>query len=132
MLADILAPSLGVSIETHYRSRTDRHLAATALAVRWYVIDHDGKLPATLDLLVPAYLPNVSLDPFAAGQQLRYRPSGERPVIYSVGRNGADDGGSEEPLRGGEQNRNEWYMKDRVAHASVVLRPVTTQPVNDQ
>jgi hypothetical protein len=40
---------------------------------------------------VPTYLPAVPTDPLTAGQPLIYAP--DRGVVYSVGRDGKDDGG---------------------------------------
>jgi hypothetical protein len=51
-----------------------------------------GAPPATLRALVPTFLPRVPADPFAP-QALRYRLQGKRPVIYSHGPDGDDDGG---------------------------------------
>ena len=50
--------------------------------------------PAKLAELVPNYLDEVPRDPMAPdGATIRYRPQAEVPVLYSVGRNGIDDGG---------------------------------------
>ncbi|HNQ23944.1 MAG TPA: hypothetical protein PKK06_12705 [Phycisphaerae bacterium] len=79
---------------SYYRSLARRRLAATALAIRWYAVDHGGR-PTTLEELVPGYLPAVPLDPLASdGSALRYCPAERRPVLYSVGENGIDDGGT--------------------------------------
>src|SRR5262249_6607017 len=56
-----------------------------------------GDWPRSLPDLVPNYLSAVPLDPFDAAQ-LRYRLTAEGAVIYSVGRDGRDDGGNTEPL----------------------------------
>jgi hypothetical protein len=94
MIAALLMPSVTRPIEVHYRCLTDRRLAAVALAARWYATEHDGRLPASLDELVPKYLPAVRVDPLAAsGTRLRYRAGGDDPVVYSVGMDGRDDGG---------------------------------------
>ena len=98
-----------------------RRIAAVALAVRLYRADHAGRWPESLGELVPTYLPAVPIDPFAAGgRPLRYLrdtpgwdippalaaaessyipPPGTGPflggpVVYSVGQDGIDDGGS--------------------------------------
>ncbi len=61
-----------------------------------------GRLPATLDELVPAYLPKLPADPFAADGKFRYRilpaPDAQKRtyLLYSVGFNGQDDAGNEE------------------------------------
>lgn len=68
-------------------------MAALALAIRLYELDR-GRRPATLSDLVPDYVPDVPADPFTADNQpLPYLPDAERPRLYSVGPNGADDGG---------------------------------------
>jgi hypothetical protein len=79
----------------YYDGATERRLAAAALAVRWYAAEHAGALPARLADLVPDYLPSVPLDPLADAKPLGYVANSERPVVYSVGENGNDDGGRE-------------------------------------
>jgi hypothetical protein len=56
-----------------------------------------GRLPDTLSELTPQYLATVPTDPFD-GAPLRYQRSGKGCVIYSVDRDGHDDGGRERPL----------------------------------
>jgi hypothetical protein len=76
-----------------YRSRTDRVLAATRLGIREFELDHGGKIPAALAELSPIYLAAVPVDPFRAdGGPISYVPA--RRVLYSVGENGRDDGGT--------------------------------------
>ena len=91
MFANILLPSLDRAVETEFKSRTDRRLAAATLAVRRYALDHGGALPPTLDALVPAYLPRVPIDPMAAGGDLRYDAA--RGLLWSAGEDATDDGG---------------------------------------
>ena len=81
--------SVLMEAETVARSR----LALTALALERFRIGK-GRLPANLLALVPTYIEEVPADPFG-GQPVRYRI--ERPgyVLYSIGRNEADDGGTE-------------------------------------
>src|SRR5688500_9028294 len=45
------------AIRGHYDMLTDARAAAVHLAIKLYALDHDGRPPATLDALVPAYLP---------------------------------------------------------------------------
>jgi len=54
-----------------------------------------GKYPAHLDDLAPRYVKAVPQDLFADGP-LEYKPSGEGYVLYSIGPNTTDDGGSDE------------------------------------
>jgi hypothetical protein len=63
----------------------NREVAAAAAAVRLYAAEHDGELPARLDVLVPDYLPRLPQDPYASDGLLRYRTDTPLPVIYSVG-----------------------------------------------
>lgn len=110
----------------HFIHLATRRVAAVALALRLYQVDHDGNGPATLDALVPAYLPAVPIDPFdPAGGKLRYLP-GNPPAIYSVGQDGIDNGGDESKSStstiGGR-----WGRRDAVFRLS---RP-TTMPSAD-
>ena len=70
-------------------------MAATALAIRLYELDHSRR-PETLAQLVPDYLPAVPKDPFIDNlQPIRYLPNTEPPVLYSVGYDAIDCGGQE-------------------------------------
>ncbi|MFA5070329.1 MAG: hypothetical protein WC528_03525 [Patescibacteria group bacterium] len=62
----------------------------TTLAVRAFEIDNN-RLPTSLSELVPKYLEAVPEDPYS-GQSLLY--SAEQKLIYSVGPNRQDEGGS--------------------------------------
>jgi GNAT superfamily N-acetyltransferase len=94
LLSWILLPSLDRSLTIEFRARAMRRLAATALAMRMYEVDH-ARLPATPAELVPDYLPAVPEDPFDAQHgPLRYRAAAPGPLLYSVGNSGTDDGGS--------------------------------------
>lgn len=67
----------------------------TALALRLYAADHDGRHPPNLGALVPRYLSAVPADLLAAGSPLlKYVPDNE-PRVYSVGKDSIDDGGVE-------------------------------------
>ena len=50
------------------------------------------KYPEKLDDLVPDFIAFVPVDPFD-GQQIRYKISDKKATIYSVGKDGVDDGG---------------------------------------
>jgi hypothetical protein len=69
-----------------------RRMAAAALAMRVYEIDH-GHRPEALEELMPRYLPYVPADPFAPdGECIRYLPIPGLAVLYSVGPDGLDQG----------------------------------------
>jgi hypothetical protein len=126
----MLLPSLERAIENDLRSCGERRAAAVALAARWYAVEHDGKMPKSWDELVPKYLPGVPLDPYAKAQAMRYvgLPT-TQPIVYSVGENGTDDGGS-------EQNRfnrpyfNKWNSLDIVTH--LTPQPREQPPAEDE
>jgi hypothetical protein len=93
IVGQFLRSSLNRAALTGHRVTVDRRVAAIALAVRLYQLDH-GQFPATLDALVPAYLPVVPADPFSpTGQPFKYllAAKGTRPIVYSVDENGVDD-----------------------------------------
>ncbi|MBU6398938.1 MAG: ABC transporter permease [Verrucomicrobia bacterium] len=64
----------------------------TALALERFRASHDGRLPGRLDPLVPGLLAEPVIDPFTGGP-LHYRRLARGYQVYSVGRNGRDDGG---------------------------------------
>ncbi len=105
MLSRMMMPSLGSTVSRHFRLRAERRMAATALAIRLYELEH-GKRPATLDELVPELLPAVPVDPFAEpGRPLMYLPGNDPPILYSVSEDGVDDGGVEHPGRPGGRTK---------------------------
>jgi hypothetical protein len=71
----------------------DLRCAVAALAVERYRLAH-SELPQKLDGLVPFYLRAVPTDPFD-GHPLRYKKLVKGYVIYSVCKDGKDDGGDE-------------------------------------
>lgn len=118
VMADILLPSIERVFVTHHRGGADRRLAATALAIRWYQLEHDGRRAATLEELVPKYLPAVPNDPLLRDRPLGYLPDAPRPRLYSAGENGVDDKGSDAWIRPYDDGRaagrgDEWRTLDR-------------------
>lgn len=107
--------TLSLSERTRVQQLIRQRLARTALALKLYELEQ-GRIAQTLDELVPDYLDEVPVDTMdPAGGPLRYLPNGGEvtlpdyhwltaeqvaevesrrlPLIYSVGRNGVDDGG---------------------------------------
>lgn len=114
-LSGAMAGTLVRTVETEAQATTLRRAAATALAIRLYAIDHGGALPPALVELVPRYLPVPPRDPFSVSNgEFLYVPSGDMPKIYSVGKNGVDDGASEQPLIPGQPARGRWECLDCV------------------
>ena len=93
MLYAFVMPALGRTEIT--KCSESVFLAATRLllALKCYKLEK-GRLPESLEELVPAYIEKVPLDDFD-GQPMRY--SREKKIIYSVGEDLKDSGGSEEP-----------------------------------
>ena len=69
-----------------------RRVAIAALAVERFRLDR-GMTPASLDVLVPAYLPSVPVDPFS-GRAIVYASSATEYRLYSVDQDLKDDGGA--------------------------------------
>jgi len=61
------------------------------LAMGHYERDH-GTLPRDVKDLVPDYLTALPIDPFTVSEPLRWDAA--RRILYSIGRNGIDDGGA--------------------------------------
>lgn len=79
--------------ELFFRHIARRRMAAVALAIKLYEVDHRAR-PPELSALVPDYLAEVPPDPFANGEDtFIYKPLAVRPLLYSVGTDGSDDGG---------------------------------------
>ena len=74
------------------RHQADEQVVLAELAIGLFHEDH-GHWPATLEELVPDYLPKVPLDLHGKGP-LIYRVTDGGYVLYSVSHDGRDDGGS--------------------------------------
>jgi hypothetical protein len=94
ILVALTAPAMG-SVRAK-KCQTDASIAATRLilACRAYKADFED-LPPTLEALTPKYIERVPADPFD-GRPFRY--SRETAILYSVGKDLADQGGSEKPV----------------------------------
>ncbi|MCH8218112.1 MAG: hypothetical protein IH892_15245 [Planctomycetes bacterium] len=88
------------------RSMAELRSAGTALAVERYRLAN-GRLPATLQDLVPTFIASVPVDPFD-GQALRYQQLDPGYVVYSVGQDLADNQGEEGKTGKARRGRKEW------------------------
>jgi hypothetical protein len=134
VFARILSPMNDRRVRLHFHAITQRHLAAAALALRCYALEHDNRLPTELDDLVPDYLPALPTDPMAAaGRTLGYRPGPVDPVVYSVGDDGIDDLGDETSRYGKplsvHASWRRWETEDAVVH--LTPQPRLREPVDD-
>lgn len=78
------------------RARLHRDLMRTRLALERHRLAH-GRLPATLEELVPTFLAAPPID-VMDNHPLRYRPTADGAcALYSAGEDGRDDGGDPTP-----------------------------------
>lgn len=92
LVNQMLLPAYGKVRLNEVRADTQNALLVTTLALQAYRQDHKA-YPATLASLAPGYLKAVPTDPFALSGPLRYKLTGAKYVLYSVGPDGKDDGG---------------------------------------
>jgi hypothetical protein len=90
-LVSLLMPAIDAAFVYFEKDGQIRDATVVALALELWHRRH-GSWPAKLDDLVPDLLPAVPPDR-VDGQPLRYLIRDGRPILYSVGRNGLDDGG---------------------------------------
>jgi hypothetical protein len=103
ILFNLLVPSLEALVHQKCHKNVEVGATRTLLAMRAYALEK-GRLPLTLEELVPDYLDAVPLDGFD-GQPLRYNP--DKKVVYSVGKDLKDDGGMT-----AEEARQWWRQED--------------------
>ena len=72
------------------RARTDLALLEVALAVRMHYLEH-GRYPFRLADISKEWLPEIPVDLW--DQPIVYRLKNARPLIYSIGPDGKDEGG---------------------------------------
>ena len=97
LLNDMAGVTVGVvpmCVEAMDRELAELQLLVTEFAIANYREDH-GQLPGHLNLLTPDYLSESFSDPFSpVGDGFKYRVTGDQHVLYSLGPNRIDDGGS--------------------------------------
>jgi hypothetical protein len=109
-------------VQKHYLLLAERRLAATALAIRLYVVDHGSIFPKTLEALTPEYLAAVPADPMARkSSRIKYVADESVPRIYSIGENGHDDGGSD-AMQSDRATYDRIQAEDVVAHLKIQKR----------
>jgi hypothetical protein len=85
-----IVSSFDRAAQIHYSTLSRLRLSATALAARWWMIDHDGRAPASLNDLVPKYLAAIPDDAVAAAPaSISYRLLPE-PEVFGVSPNARD------------------------------------------
>ena len=91
LLIGVMAPAFERAAQLVERTLGRRDGLCVGLALEFYR-RHHGAYPTTLDALVPDLLPRVPTDRIGGGP-VKYRRIDGRPVVYSVGVDGDDDGG---------------------------------------
>jgi len=84
-------------------NETQNGLMLLTLALHAYHLEQ-GHYPASLTELAPTYLKKLPNDPFAVGGTFLYHARGTNYVLYSVGPDGKDDGGT--PIDDAAQHSN--------------------------
>lgn len=95
----LLIPAMSRAVQVERSARTLREAAPAVLAISLYQSEHNGSLPTSLSDLVPKYIPALPIDWHSPTREpLRYRTIDAAPgyILYSVGRDQADDGGTPE------------------------------------
>jgi hypothetical protein len=87
--------------------QTATNLLITALALHAYHLQR-GKYPTALSALAPDDLAALPSDPFASSGALRYSLKGSKYILYSVGPDGKDDGGT--PVKGTDGRTILWFV----------------------
>jgi len=92
MLERMVLPTLGNATKKFAYGQASADQARTAIALERYRLAH-GEFPGALDALAPQFIAQLPHD-VIGGQSLKYRREADgRFVLYSIGWNGADDGG---------------------------------------
>ncbi len=91
-ISAMITPALGRVLEEGVKAEVRLHVARTALAAEEWRLTH-GRWPDSLEQLVPEFLDAVPEDPFS-DTRIQYKRTGTGVVVYSVGPDGQDDGGT--------------------------------------
>ena len=101
-ICSILCPLYSKARLEFLVNETQDNLLLRSLALQAYHADH-GSYPATLQPLVPAYLATLPADPFAAKGTFKYRRTPTAYLLYSIGPDGKDNGGT--PSKDGQHRK---------------------------
>lgn len=114
----LMVPANGAAVDASDRLIVLNEMSRTVFALAAYRAEHK-EYPENLADLAPRYLPAVPNDLFA-GAPLHYRREASGYVLYSVGRNGKDDGGRDyrEPHSAGSSPPDDEVIRMPVEHRS--------------
>jgi|GEM_PF-4351387 len=88
----LFVPAFDVIFDFTAMGEARRDAGVVAIAIQQFRL-RENKPPQALSELVPEFLPAIPIDPYD-GQPLKYDLNSNRYVVYSVGNNRQDDGGS--------------------------------------
>jgi hypothetical protein len=102
-------------------SETQNGLLLVTLALQAFRLEH-GRYPASLAELAPVYLKRLPDDLFALHGTFGYRIQGEGYVLYSVGPDAKDDGGTriDDVSKARSNNPNLRYFVDETSVGDIV------------
>ncbi|HEV2208104.1 MAG TPA: hypothetical protein VG167_04975 [Verrucomicrobiae bacterium] len=111
-LSLISIPNYTRAVQTTTRNETERQMTIAAVALKRFNL-REGRWPANLNELVPAYLAELPYDPMSGKSLCYHTGAGGQFVLYSVGEDGRDDGGDARPGPGGRPG-GMWDGRDAV------------------
>jgi hypothetical protein len=86
-------------------------VCCAGLAVERYRLA-EGKLPASLNEIAPRFIDGVELDPYD-GKPLRYKRLDKGYVVYSIGKDGVDNGGKERTPENRKEEHDVTFIVER-------------------
>jgi hypothetical protein len=92
LLTSLVLPAVSKTVDASLRTAAANDAADALIAAERFRRRH-GRLPERLEELVPEFLPAVPLDAYD-GKPLRFQRSGHELVVYSVGEDLQDNGGT--------------------------------------
>ena len=97
IMLGLFLPALNAAIEAEDRQNTTLELTRLAVALAVYRAEH-GAYPESIDQLVPGVIERLPVEVFS-GKPFVYKRSADGFLLYGVGANGIDEGGSNERYR---------------------------------
>jgi hypothetical protein len=97
MMLGLFLPAVNAAVAAEDRANGTLGLVRLAAALAVYRAEH-GNYPDNLDQLVPGALESLPVDIYHA-KPFVYKRNGDGYLLYSLGGNGTDDGGSNQQMR---------------------------------
>lgn len=131
IIAEAMSPAMASVDATLTRHEAVFDLTRVAVALAAFrATDGDAAYPARLDELVPRFLDRLPKDPFT-GNPFVYERRGAGYLLYSLGPNGRDDGGTDfnKPIVAGEWAAASPHLGDAKTTDLVVRLPLPGSPI---